>query len=44
MYAEMGGTYTQYQLAGINDKITLTSQWLNADGDPLRAADVTACN
>lgn len=43
MYAEMGGTYTQYQLAGINDKITLTSHWLNADGDPLRAADVVQC-
>jgi hypothetical protein len=43
MYAEMGGTFTQYQLASINDKITLTSQWLNADGDPLRASDVTPC-
>lgn len=43
MYAEMGGTYTKYQLSNINDKITLTSQWLNADGDPLRALDVTPC-
>ncbi|ENU1914117.1 hypothetical protein K0G00_25930 [Klebsiella pneumoniae] len=39
----MSGTYTQYQLAKINEKETLISQWLNADGDPLRATDVVSC-
>ncbi|HGF4715545.1 TPA: hypothetical protein ACF37P_005160, partial [Escherichia coli] len=39
-YAEMGGIHTQYQLAKINEKETLTSQWLHADGDPLWAVDV----
>ncbi|EGE64334.1 hypothetical protein ECSTEC7V_1923 [Escherichia coli STEC_7v] len=36
----MGGIHTQYQLAKINEKETLTSQWLHADGDPLWAVDV----
>lgn len=42
-YAEMGGSYTQYQMSIFNGKAKLSSQWLTADGDPRRAADVVDC-
>lgn len=43
LYAEMGGSYTQYQMSIFSGKTKLSSQWLTADGDPRRAADVVDC-
>ena len=44
LYAEMGGSYTQYQMSIFDGNAKLNSQWLTADGDPRRAADVTNCS
>ncbi|HBT4785543.1 TPA: hypothetical protein MB364_000845 [Klebsiella variicola subsp. variicola] len=46
IFAEQGGSYTQYNMTWdeANERMTLSSQWMNADDKPLRAVDAKTCH
>jgi len=45
IYAELGGSYTQYNMTWdeANKSMTLSGQWLNTDDKSLRTADMLQC-